>query len=129
MTRAHSLGLVWPYVAAAALGYLLGSMAVPVLAAIGGGSSNTPLSRVGFVLREDPLASSPAWSALDADLQAVRLALVSPQREVFELVVAVRGLNNGGTSDWSRAEQICRALTWPRCDRDALSQLKELSRP
>lgn len=128
MTRAHSLGLAWPYVAAAALGYLLGSIAAPVFAALGGGSSNTPLSRVGFLLRENPREPS-AWSALDGDLQAVRSPLGSPQREVFDLVVAVRGLSNGGASDWSRAEQICRALTWPRCDREALSQLVELSRP
>jgi len=129
MTRAHSFGLVWPYLAAAALGYLLGSVAVPVLAALSGGGSNTPHARVGFVLREDPHAPSPEWTALDTDLQAVRAPLAAPQRDVFDLVVAVRGLDNGGNSDWSRAEQICRALTWPRCDRDALSQLKELSRP
>ena len=115
--------------AAAALGYLLGSLALPMLAALGGGSSNTPLARVGFVLREDPHAPSPEWSVLDADLQAVRAPLASPQRDVFDLVVAVRGMDNGGNSDWSRAEQICRALAWPRCDRDALAQLKELSRP
>jgi len=129
MTRAHSFDLVWPHVAAAALGYLLGSVALPMLAALGGGSSNTPLARVGFALREDPHAASPEWSVLDADLQAVRAPLASPQRDVFDLVVAVRGMDNGGNSDWSRAEQICRRLAWPRCDRDALAQLKELSRP
>jgi len=129
MTRAHSFGLVWPYVAAAALGYLLGSIAAPALAALGGGGSNTSLSRVGFVLRQDPQAASNAWSALDADLQAVHAALLSPQREVFELVVAVRGLNNGGNSDWSRAEKACQALSWPRCDKASLAKLKELSRP
>jgi hypothetical protein len=129
MTRAHSFGLVWPHVAAAAVGYLLGSVAQPMLATLGGGSSNTPLARVGFALREDPHALAPEWSVLDADLQAVRAPLASPERDVFDLVVAVRGLDNGGNSDWSRAEQICRALTWPRCDRDALAQLQELSRP
>jgi len=129
MTRAHSFGLVWPYVAAAALGYLLGSIAVPALAALGGGGSSTPLSRVGLVLRQEPQAASNAWSALDADLQAVHAALLSPQREVFELVVAVRGLNNGGNSDWSRAEKVCQALSWPRCDKASLAKLKELSRP
>jgi len=129
MTRAHSFAVVWPYVAAAALGYLLGWVAVPVLAALSGGSSNTPLSRVGLVLRDDAHAILPEWSLVDADLQVVRSPLSSPRREVFDLVVAVRGLDNGGNSDWPRAEQICRALTWPRCDRDALSQLKELSRP
>ena len=129
MTRARSFGLVWPYLAAAALGYLLGSLAVPAFAALTGRGSSTPLTRVGFVLREDPHAPSPEWSVLDADLQAVRAPLASPQRDVFDLVVAVRGMDNGGSSDWSRAEQICRTLAWPRCDRDALAQLKELSRP
>ena len=129
MTRAHLFGLVWPHVAAAALGYLLGSVALPALAALSGGRSNTPLARVGFVLREDPYAPSPEWSVLDADLPAVRAPLASPERDVFDLIVAVRGLDNGGNSDWARAEQICRALTWPRCDRDVLAQLKEFSRP
>jgi hypothetical protein len=129
MTRALSFGLVWPYFGAAVLGYLLGSIAAPALAALGGGGSNTPLSRVGFLLREDPHAPSPAWSAPAADLQAVRSPLGSPQREVFDLVVAVRGLDSAGSSDWSRAEQICRTLAWPHCERDELAQLKELSRP
>ena len=129
MTRARSLGLVWPYLLACALGYLLGSIAVPALAALADGSTSTPLARVGFALREKPSAPSAAWAVLDADLQVVRSSLTAPQREVFDLVVAVRGLDNGGTSDWSRAEQVCRALTWPRCDKEALAQLKDLSLP
>jgi len=114
---------------ACALGYLLGSIAVPALAALADGSTSTPLARVGFALREKPSAPSAAWAVLDADLQVVRSSLTAPQREVFDLVVAVRGLDNGGTSDWSRAEQVCRALTWPRCDKEALAQLKDLSLP
>jgi hypothetical protein len=102
---------------------------VPALAAVSGGGSSTPLSRIGFVLREAPLAPIAAWSALRADVEAVRSPLPSPEREVFELVVAVRGLDKDGNSDWNRAEQICRALAWPRCDREALAQLKEHSRP
>jgi hypothetical protein len=129
MTRARSFDLVWPYFAAAALGYLLGSLAVPAIAALAGESSSTALSRVGFVLREDPLAPPTAWPALDADLRTVRSALASPEREVFDLVVAVRGLNTDGTSDWNHAEQICRSLAWPQCERAALEQLKEHSRP
>ena len=129
MTRARSFGLVWPHVAAAALGYLLGSLAVPAFAALSGGSSGTSLMRVGLALREEPHAPPFAWPGLSGDVEAVRSPLVSPQREVFDLVVAVRGLDSGGTSDWSRAEQICRSLAWPRCDRAALSLLKEQCRP
>jgi hypothetical protein len=114
---------------AAALGYLLGAIAVPAFAAVAGGNSSTPSTRVGFVLREDPRAPAAAWAALAGDVQVVRSALVAPQRAVFDLVVAVRGLDNGGVSDWNRAEQICRTLSWPRCDRSELAQLRELSRP
>jgi len=129
MTRARSFGLVWPYLAAAALGYLLGSLAVPAFAALTGRGSSTPLTRVGFVLREDPHAPPAAWAALGADVQAVRASFASPAREVFELVAAVRGMDNGGQADFRRAEQICRALSWPRCEREGLAQLKEQSRP
>jgi hypothetical protein len=96
---------------------------------VSGADSSTPLSRIGLVLREDPRTPSATWSGLSADVEAVRSPLPSPEREVFELVVAVRGLDNGGNSDWSRAEQICRALAWSNCDRAALLQLKEQSRP
>jgi hypothetical protein len=129
MTRARSLGLVWPYLLAIALGYLLGSIALPALSALAGGNTSTPFARVGFALREKPSAPSAAWAVLDADLQVVRSSLAAPQRDVFDLVVAVRGLDGGGTSDWKRAENICNAQSWPRCDKEALAQLKELSRP
>jgi len=129
MTRALSFDLVWPYVAATALGYLLGWLAVPAFAALAGGSASTARARVGFVLREDPQAPPAAWAALGADVQAVRTSFASPEREVFDLVVAVRGMDNGGEADFRRAEQFCRALSWPRCDRDALAKLKEQSRP
>jgi hypothetical protein len=129
MTRVRSLGLVWPYLLAGALGYLLGSIALPALSALAGGSISTPLARVGFALREKPSAPSAAWAVLDADLQVARSSIASSERDVFDLVVAVRGLDSGGTSDWKRAEKICTALSWSRCDNEALAQLKELSRP
>jgi hypothetical protein len=129
MTRARSLGLLWPYVVAASLGYFLGSIALPAVAAVANDSSSTPLARVGYVLREEPQAPPAAWPALDADVQVVRSAFAVPERQVFDLLVAVRGLDNGGVSDWSRAEQRCRALGWPRCDGTTLAQLKELGRP
>jgi len=40
----------------AALGYLLGSVALPAFAAVVGASSSTPVARVGYVLREQPQA-------------------------------------------------------------------------
>ncbi len=129
MTRARSFGLVWPFLVAAAFGYLLGAFAVPAFSGYVGGSSSTPLSRVGFVLREVPQAPPEAWAALGADVAAVRERFASTEREVFDLVSAVRGLDNAGMSDWPRAEQICHSLSWTRCDRETLEKLKELSRP
>ena len=99
---------------------------------------STPLARVGFALREDNLKTTPeAWSALRADVDAVRSEFAGqthePEREqardVFDLVVAVRGLKSAGNSDWGQAELLCRALKWPRCDRPALEELKARSRP
>src|SRR5437762_14133738 len=107
MTRARSFGLVGRYLLAVALGYLLGSLSVPAFSALFGGSVSTPLSRVGLALREDPRAPSAAWALHDSDLNVVRSSLAAPEREVFDLVAAVRGLDNGGTSEWVRAEQIC----------------------
>jgi hypothetical protein len=97
---------------------------------------------VGLALREDNLqATLEAWSSLRADIDAVRTAFAGRAREldraperdqardVFDLVVAVRGLKTGGSCDWTHAAQLCRALEWPRCDRPALELLKARSRP
>lgn len=129
MTQTRSFGWAVPYAGAALLGYLLGWFVLPALAALPSGSSSSPQARVGFVLREQPLAPEAAWSSLAADIEAVRSKLVSPEREAFDLVVAVRGLRDAGSSDWSLAEQLCRTLAWPHCEREFLAQLKELSRP
>jgi len=59
----------------------------------------------------------------------VRAGLSSPEREVFELVTAVRGLNHGGNLDVPAAQQSCRALKWPRCDEPALEVLRKRSQP
>jgi hypothetical protein len=85
---------------------------------------------VGFALREDNLKAAPeAWAALGADVDTVRSGFSGQERDVLDLVTAVRGLKNAGNSDWSQAEQLCRALKWPRCDRPALEELKARSRP
>jgi hypothetical protein len=57
----------------------------------------------------------------------VRGALAADSRDAFDLVVALQGLD-GGDADWSKAEQICRALRWPRCDRPALEEMQRRSR-
>ena len=36
--------------------------------------------------------------------------------------------STGGETDWGRAEQICRGLRWPRCDRPALEEMQRRSR-
>ena len=122
-------GLLGPYLVAAALGYLLGSRSVSAFDAVLGADVPAAASRVGLALREGPQAPVQAQLASGADLRAVAASLPSPRREVFDLVVAVRGLHDGGKSDWTRAEQTCRALAWPRCDRVSLEQLKQQSVP
>jgi hypothetical protein len=61
------------------------------------------------------------------DVGAVRGALAPDSREAFDLVVVLQRLDGGGDSDWARAEQICRALKWPRCDRPALEEMQRRS--
>ncbi len=81
-------------------------------------------------MREDGLKARPeAWATLAADVDAVRSGFAGQERDVLDLVIAVRGLKSAGHSEWSQAEQLCRALKWPRCDRPALEELKARSRP
>ena len=133
-------GLIGTYLAAAVVGFVVGGHSawawLPPFGHDAG--TSTPLTRVGSVLRQDNLKAAPeAWSALGADVDAVRSEFAGqthePERdqarEVFDLMVAVRGLKSAGDSDWGRAEQLCRALKWPRCDRPALEELKVRSRP
>ena len=117
--------LVGVYLAAAALGYLLGSRgALPFP------ESSTPLARVGFALREQsPSASDAAWAALKSDVEQVRLGWTGPEPLVLDLVLAVRGLANGGHPEWVRAEELCHALKWSHCERAALEELARRSRP
>jgi hypothetical protein len=91
---------------------------------------STPLARVGLALQRETFEGDPeASAALRADVDTVRSGWRIQDRDVFDLVVAVRGLQSGGSSDWSKAEQLCRALKWPRCDRAGLEELKKRSRP
>jgi hypothetical protein len=111
------------YVVAAAIGFVLGPRLLDR-------STSTPLARVGFALRETAVdADRTAWATLRDDVQAVRLAAKADDRDALDLVVALRGLATGGDADWARAEQACRALRWPRCDRPALEEMRKRSRP
>ncbi len=120
--------LVGVYLLAATLGYVLGARGA--FADRGQYSSTTPLARIGFVLREQRLAAnSDAWAILPRDVDSVRPQLKPADRDVFELVVALRGLATGGKADFEKAGQICRTLKWPRCDQVALEELQRRCRP
>jgi hypothetical protein len=108
-------------VAVAALGYLLGARG---LLPFGRGGASTPLARIGLALQDDG-----AGASLRADVETVRAGVKPEDLAVFDLVVALRGLDTAGSTDWGRAEALCRALRWARCDRPALEEMKRRSRP
>jgi hypothetical protein len=91
---------------------------------------SSPLARLGIALATEPLSLSvEGWNALRADLEVIRATEPPERRAVLDLVVAVRGLASAGVPAWSEAEERCRALRWPRCDRHALQALAKRSRP
>ena|SRR5215831_6782419 len=124
-TKRPSRGaLMGIYLAAAVLGYV-----VSVRGYLSFGpfrQTATPLARLGYALQQEGPSTGPE---LRGDLDAVRASWRGQERDVLDLVVAVRGLGNDGESDWVLAEQLCRGLKWPRCDRPALEELKRRSRP
>jgi hypothetical protein len=71
----------------------------------------------GFLLRTRP-----------PRLEDLRASMAPDQRGVFDLLVALGGLDRNGDADWMRAEQLCRSLAWPRCDRPALDEMQASSR-
>ena len=115
------------YVTAAVIGWLLGRQ----LLGGDGDAKSSSLARVGFALQDDAPTQTQAadWAALRADVDYVRAKLNAETNGVFDLVVAVRGLDHGGTPDWDKAETLCRGLGWSPCDRAALEQLRISSRP
>jgi hypothetical protein len=62
------------------------------------------------------------------DVGGIRGALPADSRGAFDLIVALQGLGGDGVPDWGRAESICRALKWPRCDRAALEEMQRRGR-
>ncbi len=92
--------------------------------------TSSPLARVGVALATPQLSlSADGWAALRADVDTVRSASDPETRAVLDLVVAVRGLTNGGSPAWGEAAERCQSLRWPRCDRAALEALRTRSRP
>lgn len=128
-TLRYASALGATYLGVLALGYALGARGLlpygPLRA-----STSTPLARVGLALKSEHLPADALTSAaLREDIATLRAGLSSPEREVFDLVTAVRGLNHGGNLDMPAAQQSCRALKWPRCDEPALEVLRKRSRP
>lgn len=122
--------LVAAYVGAAVCGYLVGARPWGRATADRGDGSTDALARVGVALGEEaPQAEAAAWAALRDDIDVARESFPAPQRQVFDLVVAIRGIENGGQPEWSRAEEQCRGLGWARCDRATLEELRKGSRP
>jgi hypothetical protein len=122
-------GLIAVYLIAALVGYLVGTRWVPPSAPAATLSAPTPLARIGLALTEPPKLAAEAWAGLRQDVDHVRGKWQGHDRMVFDLVVAVRGLSNGGNPDWHQAEALCASLQWPRCDRPALEALRRSSRP
>lgn len=121
--------LVLTYVAAAGLGYVLGVRGLLPYGPLAS-STSTPLARVGLALRDGVAKADPASLALlGGDTQSIRTSLGQPERDAFDLVVALRGLRSGGKPDVAAAEQACRALKLARCDGRALEVLQKRSAP
>jgi hypothetical protein len=121
--------LVGLYVVALCGGYTLGERGVFPFNPFPRATAS-PLARLGAALATERLSLSPeGWTALRADVEAVRASTPPERRGVLELVVAVRGFASDGTPDWRRAEEQCRVLGWSRCDRPALEALAKRSRP
>lgn len=110
-------------------GYIIGARGHLAQALGQHASPLTPLARVGFALQSDKLLGENGdWQRLKGDLTVVRAEWEPQTRGILDLIVAVRGLENGHP-DWEGAEQLCRGLGWPRCDQPALEQLQRRSRP
>ena len=68
------------------------------------------------------LATGACRSRMEA--AALRGLLPADSRGAFDLVVALQGDDGGSKADWSRAERVCGAQKWPRCDRQALEETR-----
>jgi len=78
--------------------------------------ASTALGRVGRALAGQGLATAE-------DVAAARAPLEETARQVFDLAVALRGLENRGVPDWEQARLLCERLDWERCDRGTLEAM------
>jgi hypothetical protein len=127
-TRFWRLGAC--YLAAACIGYVGGAEELLPLGPLRESDASTPLSRVGFALRERNVGAEPQdYARLADDLAAVRSKVAPELQGIFEQVFAVRGLSSGGAPDPTRAAELCQRLKWRRCDRASLEELGRRSTP
>lgn len=118
------------HAAIAVLGYVLGQAGLFPLHLVPASFPLSPLARIGLVLQAEQLPPSPdAWRTLSRDVALVRTTLPTDRLNTFDLLVAVRGLESNGASDWERAAHACTVLGWSRCDREILEALRERSGP
>jgi hypothetical protein len=118
------------YLAAACVGYVCGAGELLPLGPLRESGASTPLSRVGFALRERNTGTEPqAYARLADDLAAVRSQVAPEVQGIFDLVFAVRGLSSAGAPDLTRAAELCQRLKWRRCDRASLEELGRRSTP
>jgi len=103
---------------------LVAALGAGGLLLFGRGGPSTPLARIGQALRDDSDGAS-----LRADVETIRARVKPEDLGVFDLIVALRGLDSDAHVDWGRAAALCRGLRWPRCDRPALEEMKRRSRP
>jgi len=115
-------GLVAVYALAVATGYVVGTRG----GFFGDLSPLTPLGRVGFALGSAPLSrdAEADWERLKQDVDAVHSNWDPKDQAIFDLVVAVRGLQSRQQPNWELASKLCSELRWPRCDRAALAALE-----
>jgi hypothetical protein len=90
----------------------------------------TGLRQSAFICTLAALSAASAMSSCSRRMNvgAVRGALAADSRASFDLLVALQQLDGGKETDWGRAEQLCRGLRWPRCDRAALQEMQRRSR-
>ena len=86
------------------------------------------ISRTLWTLATLIVAAAAPSCGRRMNVGAVRGALAADSREPFDLVVALQQLDGGKETDWAQAEQLCRGLRWPRCDRPALEEMQRRSR-
>ncbi len=126
---ACSLASMWRWFALAMNCLVVGSLAVLV----GSSAANavlwrkhfeSPAARVSWRMDRTKETNGKQWPSLDEDLRAMNLR--PPADDALRLVLALRGVDQGGLPNWRRAEQLCRGLGWPRCDRAALERMKAM---